>query len=69
MNVNLDGSYAPSLMYSLGVLLKVVHCGVRLDVDNTLTDGTAAVPFFGLSALGNIRNLLLLHLAPSLLLH
>ena len=69
VDVDLDGSYAPPLMNSFGVLLKVGHCGVRFDVNDTLTDGTAAVTLLRFSTFGDIWHLLLLHLAPGFLLH
>ncbi len=45
VDVDLDGSYAPPLMNLLSVSHQVIHHGVGLDTDNTLTEGTAAVAF------------------------
>ena len=69
MDMYLDGSDSPSLMHFIRVLLEVGHCGVGLDVDNTLADGTAAVTFFRLTILANNCYLLLLHGSACLLLH
>ena len=69
MNVYLDGSDAPPLMHLISVLQEVMHGGARLDVDNTLTDGAAAIAFLLLAVLASHHNLLLLHGSACLLLH
>ena len=69
VDMYLDGSDSPSLTHFLCVLLEVGHCGVRLDVDNTLPDGTAAITLFRFTILANDSYLLLLHGSASLLLY
>ena len=69
MDMYLNGSDSPSFLHFLGVLLEVSHCGVRLDVDNTLTDGAAAVTLFRFTILANDSYPLLLHGSACLLFH
>lgn len=62
-------SLALGVLWQLIILLEVRHCGIRLDIDHTLTDGAAAVTFFRLTILANDSNLLLLHGSACLLFH
>ena len=68
VHVYLNGSDAPPLMYSFSILQQVIHRCVWLDVDNALTDGTAALADTFHSFLVGIFHVLLLHGSTSLFL-